>query len=262
MGRMVAAEVLRSDRFALVGANERAGHAAIGKNVAALVGNSGLDDSGTKHAPAGNAERGIIVTQGNAALLSADAVIDFTLPEYGIDLARQCAQSQTTLIIGTTGWGKKDAAALPAYGQHTVIVCAPNMSFGIALLRQFAKQAAAILGPDFDAEISEFHHRGKRDAPSGTALSLATALGRDMNPTDARPRTGVRNRGDIGFAVMRGGDVIGDHSVIFAGDGERLELTHRANDRRIYALGALRAAGWAQGQKPGFYTMEDVLGLK
>ena len=171
-------------------------------------------------------------------------------------------------IVGTTGLDAADLAALSAAARHAVIVRSGNMSLGVNLLGALVKRVATTLGEDFDIEIVEMHHRMKVDAPSGTALLLgeAAAAGRgiDLNSHSERGRdgiTGARQSGTIGFASLRGGTVIGDHTVIFAGRGERIELAHKAEDRTVFARGALKAALWAKGRKPGLYSMMDVLGL-
>ena len=171
-------------------------------------------------------------------------------------------------VIGTTGLAPHEEDAVLAASRHAVIIKSGNMSLGVNLLAALAKKAAEALGPDYDVEIVEMHHRLKVDAPSGTALMLgkAAAEGRRIGLEDHSVRVrdgqvGVRKRGDIGFATLRGGDVIGDHSVIFAGPGERLELTHRAGDRQLFARGAVKAALWGKGKPPGLYSMQDVLGL-
>ncbi|HUO53553.1 MAG TPA: 4-hydroxy-tetrahydrodipicolinate reductase, partial [Rhodoblastus sp.] len=203
-----------------------------------------------------------------AALLQADGVIDFTTPAATVDIAALAAQARIVHVVGTTGMTEDDLARLAAAARHAVIVRSGNMSLGVNLLAGLVEKVARTLGIDWDIEILEMHHRMKVDAPSGTALLLgeAAAKGRDMALADHSVRsrdghTGARKAGDIGFATLRGGTVVGDHSVIFAGAGERLELTHRAEDRGIFARGAVRAALWGRGRKPGLYSMVDVLGL-
>jgi 4-hydroxy-tetrahydrodipicolinate reductase len=198
----------------------------------------------------------------------ADAVLEFTSPAATVQHAELAAKKKKIHVIGTTGFEPPQLAALHRAGKQTVIVQAPNMSVGLNLLLRMVEQMAHALDADWDIEILEMHHRNKVDAPSGTALALgrAAAAGRgaDLDHVAKRVRdgiTGARRRGDIGFAVLRGGDVVSDHRVIFASEGERVELTHIATSREIYARGALRAALWAQGKPPGLYSMVDVLGL-
>jgi 4-hydroxy-tetrahydrodipicolinate reductase len=199
---------------------------------------------------------------------AAEGVLDFTTPVATVGFAEIAAQARIVHIIGTTGLSPDDEAKIAAAARHAVVVKSGNMSLGVNLLAALVRQAAKALGPDFDIEILEMHHRQKVDAPSGTALLLgkAAAEGRgvDLGHSSVRSRdghTGARRRGDIGFATLRGGSVVGEHSVIFAGDGETIELTHNASDRGLFARGAIAAALWGRGHKPGLYSMSDVLGL-
>ena len=196
----------------------------------------------------------------------ADAVIDYTAPENTVGLAEQAALHKKILVSGTTGLNSAQKAALIRAGESTRIVWSANMSVGVNLLMALVEQTAAKLGPETDIEIVEMHHRHKVDAPSGTALALgeAAAQGRHVNLAEAAVRvrdgiTGPRKEGSIGFASLRGGDVIGDHTVIFASQGERIELSHKAESRDIFARGALVAAEWAMTKPNGFYTMRDVV---
>jgi 4-hydroxy-tetrahydrodipicolinate reductase len=202
------------------------------------------------------------------AFANSDAVLDFTAPEATLAYADLAAQARIVHVIGTTGLTPEHEARLKAAARHCRIVRSGNMSLGVNLLAGLVRRAVAILGSDYDVEILEMHHRHKVDAPSGTALLLgrAAAEGRgvDLAGHSVRVRdghTGPRPPGAIGFATLRGGSVIGDHSVILAGDGERIEFTHRAESRDIFARGAIRAALWAFDKKPGLYDMADVLGL-
>jgi len=254
MGRNLIKATSESAGATLVGAIERPGTAAVGTDVGSLA---GIDPMG------------VIVGDDPAPLFeAADAVIDFTavatIPAHA-DLAVRYA---TALVVGTTGLAEAEFAALRRAGDSVPVVWASNMSLGVNLLLALTRQVAAALGPDYDIEVLEMHHRNKVDAPSGTALSLgqAAAEGRgialDQVWTKVRDgHTGARPSGSIGFATLRGGDVIGNHTVMYAGPGERLELTHKASDRGIYARGAVRAAQWASGRHPGFYGMADVLGV-
>lgn len=203
-----------------------------------------------------------------AAVLHADAIIDFTAPANTIALAGLAAQARCVHVIGTTGIGAEDQKKIVAASRHAAIVQSGNFSLGVNLLAALVRQAAEKLGPEFDIEILEMHHRHKVDAPSGTALMIerAAAEGRGLAVGEALlpPRvghTGPRPVGKIGFASLRGGSVVGDHTAIFAADHERIELTHRAESRGIFARGALAAALWGQGKAPGLYAMSDVLGL-
>lgn len=197
---------------------------------------------------------------------SADAVIDFTAPEHTVGLAALAAMHRKILVSGTTGLNSTQKEALIRAGESARVIWAANMSVGVNLLMALVEQTAAKLGAETDIEILEMHHRQKLDAPSGTALALgeAAARGRGVNLSDVAIRsrdghTGVRASGGIGFATLRGGDVVGDHSVIFAGAGERIELSHKAASRDIFARGALVAAQWVSGKPNGFYTMRDVV---
>ena len=203
-----------------------------------------------------------------AAIAAANAVLDFTAPAATVAFAALAAKSGAAHVIGTTGLSAEHERAIAAAARTTAIVKAGNMSLGINLLVALTRKVAATLDADYDIEIVEMHHRHKVDAPSGTALMLgeAAAQGRQIALSSASVRvrdghTGARTRGTIGFAALRGGNVVGDHSVIFAGEGERLEITHRAADRAIYTRGAIKAALWARGKPPGLYSMADVLGI-
>jgi 4-hydroxy-tetrahydrodipicolinate reductase len=218
---------------------------------------------------AGLGKLGIPITRDPLELfVRSEGVLDFTTPEATAEHATLAAQARIVHVIGTTGLSHEQDERVQAAARHAVIVKSGNMSLGVNLLAALVRKAAAMLDADFDVEIVEMHHRMKVDAPSGTALLLgeAVAAGRRiaLDAHNVRGRdghTGVRKRGDIGFAALRGGDVVGDHTVIFAGAGERLEFSHRASDRLIFARGAVAAALWGQGKPPGLYSMEDVLGL-
>ncbi|MGC1488031.1 MAG: 4-hydroxy-tetrahydrodipicolinate reductase [Albidovulum sp.] len=254
MGQMLAKTIMASDKARLVGAIERAGHAWVGQDLGAAMG--GVDI-------------GVIVTDDALeAFANAQAVIDFTAPAATVAFAALAAQARAVHVIGTTGFATDHLAALQAAARHAVIVRAGNMSLGVNLLTQLTKKVAAALDADWDIEVVEAHHRMKVDAPSGTALMLgqAAADGRGIRLEDHRDSgrdgiTGARKPGAIGFSAIRGGDIIGEHDVIFAGEGERIILRHIASDRSLFAKGALRAALWGQDKKPGEYDMLDVLGL-
>lgn len=218
---------------------------------------------------AGVGKLGVAITADPLELfIRSEGVIDFTSPEATVEHAALAAQARIVHVIGTTGLSPQQQDSILAASRHAVIVQSGNMSLGVNLLAALVRKAAEVLGPDYDVEIVEMHHRLKVDAPSGTALMLgrAAADGRQIGLDDHSVRardghTGIRKRGDIGFAALRGGDVIGDHTVVFAGPSERLELTHRASDRQLFARGAVRAAQWGLGKPPGLYSMQDVLGL-
>ncbi len=254
MGRMLAKAVLEAEGVALAGGTERAGHDAIGADIGVLA------DAGPC---------GLTVSVDTAALFErADAIIDFTVPEATAIHAGFAAKYGAALVAGTTGLDGGQHGALEAAAAFVPVVQAPNMSVGVNLLLGLATQVAAILGADYDIEIVEMHHRHKVDAPSGTALALghaaATGRGVPLDSVSKRARdghVGGRPAGEIGFATLRGGDVVGEHTVIFAGDGERVEITHKASSRTVFAQGAVRAAQWTADRPPGLYSMRDVLGL-
>ena len=254
MGRTVMAEVLAADGLELCGGLESSGHPTLGQDVGLLAGAEPI---------------GVAATDDERVIATADVAIEFSTPEVSVRHAGISAASGTAHVIGTTGLSAEQAAQLAQAAARTPIVWAPNMSLGVNLLLGLTEQVARALGPDdFDIEIVEIHHRHKVDAPSGTALALGEAAARGrgvaLEQVAVRGRdglTGARRAGTIGFAALRGGDAVGDHSVVFAGTGERLELVHKASDRRIYARGAVHAARWARGRAPGLYGMADVLGL-
>lgn len=255
MGRTLVRQVLETPGARLSGATERPGSDWIGRDVGEAMGGAAI---------------GVIVEEDPLEVFArSHAVLDFTTPEATLQHAALAAQARLTHVIGTTGLERPHLEALAAAARHAVIVRSGNMSVGVNLMTVMARRIAAVLGPDYDIEIVEMHHRGKVDAPSGTAMMLgeAVAAGRKVNLADASERgrdgfTGARATGAIGFASLRGGDVVGEHEVIFAGPGERLSMKHVATDRTLFARGAVRAALWGQSQPPGQYTMIDVLGLR
>ncbi|WP_299600328.1 4-hydroxy-tetrahydrodipicolinate reductase [uncultured Tateyamaria sp.] len=255
MGQMLIESVLKDDRMHLVGALERPSHDWVGRDVGEVMGGQPL---------------GVMVYDDPLEpMAKAQAVIDFTAPEATIALSKIAAQARAAHIIGTTGMSDEQIAQLEPAARHSPIVRAGNMSLGVNLLVQLTKQVAAALDEDFDIEVIEGHHHHKVDAPSGTALMLgeAAAEGRGVDLAQVRDAardgiTGARKRGDIGFSVIRGGDIVGEHEVLFAGAGERIVLKHMATDRALFAKGALRAALWAQDKAPGQYDMLDVLGMR
>ncbi len=254
MGQSLARAVAATEGCVLAGGVEAKGSPAVGRDLGEVAGLGPL---------------GIPITDDPLPLFAEiDGVLDFTAPRATVAFAGLAAQARIVHVIGTTGLSPDDMAAIEAAARHAAIVKAGNMSLGVNLLAGLTERVARTLGPEFDIEILELHHRHKRDAPSGTALMLgeAAASGRGVALKDHAVRSrdgdvGPRRKGDIGFTVMRGGDVVGEHKVIFAGDGERIELVHVATDRGIFARGAVRAALWARGQGPGLYSMADVLGL-
>ncbi|EAQ03806.1 dihydrodipicolinate reductase [Pseudooceanicola batsensis HTCC2597] len=254
MGQMLIETVRQSDRARLAGAVERQGHDWIGQDLGTCL---------------GTGELGVTVTDDPArAFDGAQAVLDFTAPAATVAFARTAARAGAAHVIGTTGFGDEDLVAIADAAKETAIVRAGNMSLGVNLLTMLVRKVAAALDEDYDIEVVEAHHNRKVDAPSGTALMLGEAAaggrGVDLSEVSDRGRdgiTGARRKGDIGFAVIRGGGIVGEHEVIFAGPGERITLRHVADDRALFARGALRAALWAQGREPGEYSMLDVLGL-
>ena len=214
--------------------------------------------------------RGVrIGSDANAALKDADVLVDFTRPEGTAAHLAACRAAKRAMVIGTTGFDASQLAAIRAAAKDIAIVMAPNMSVGVNVAMKLVETAARALGPDYDVEVFEIHHKMKVDAPSGTALKLgevaAAARGAALEKAAVHGRhgvTGERKSGTIGFSVARGGDIVGDHTVFFAGPGERIEITHRSGSRANYAQGAMRAAKWLAGKAPGLYDMQDVLGLK
>lgn len=253
MGRALVREIAQAQGVALSGALEAEGHPDLGRDAGQL---------------AGMAANGITLTADPLPLMAdAQAVIDFTRPMVSVMLAGLAAQARIVHVIGTTGFSADDEIRIKAASRHAVIVKSGNMSLGVTLLAALVERAAKAL-PGYDVEILEMHHKLKVDAPSGTALMLgqAAAKGREISleKNSLRGRdgdTGPRQEGGIGFASLRGGTVVGEHQVFLAGAGERITLSHSAEDRSIFARGALEAARWGQGKKPGLYSMADVLGV-
>ncbi|MCX5494882.1 4-hydroxy-tetrahydrodipicolinate reductase [Kaistia dalseonensis] len=254
MGRTLIRVIAETPGARLVGAIEHEGSPVLGQDAGVLAGLPAL---------------GVPVTDDPlTAFAKAQGVLDFTIPAATIGFAEIAAQARIVHIIGTTGLSVDEEARIDAAARHAVIVKSGNMSLGVNLLAALVRQAARALDADFDIEIAEMHHKHKIDAPSGTALLLgeAAAEGRGVALADVAIRsrdghTGARPRGAIGFAALRGGSVVGEHSVLFAGEGETIGFSHHAADRSIFARGAVKAALWALGKKPGRYSMADVLGL-
>ena len=253
MGRTLVRAVADTKGLVLSGAFEQPGSPFIGQDAGEL---------------AGLGKNGVLVTDDPAALIArADGLIDFTIPAATV--AHAALTAGKVHVIGTTGLSAEQEAKIQASSQKATIVKSGNMSLGVNLLGALVRRVAKALDDDFDIEIVEMHHNKKIDAPSGTALLLgkAAAEGRgiDFDQRNVMAReghTGARKKGDIGFAALRGGNVVGEHSVMFVGAAERIELVHKAEDRMLFALGAMKAALWAHGKPPGLYSMMDVLGLK
>ncbi|MEO8650819.1 MAG: 4-hydroxy-tetrahydrodipicolinate reductase [Hyphomicrobiaceae bacterium] len=255
MGQELIRTVHASNGAAVIaGAIERPGSIALGGDAGLLAGVGSL---------------GVKITDDPLDIVAqVDGILDFTVPAVSIEVAGLAANARIVHVIGTTGFAPEHEAAIKAAARHATIVKAGNMSLGVNLLVALTRKVAAALDADFDIEVLEMHHNHKIDAPSGTALMLgeAAAEGRGvaLAETSVRTRdghTGARKRGDIGFATLRGGNVVGEHSVLFAADGERLVLSHIATDRGIFARGAVKAALWGRGKGPGLFTMADVLGI-
>ncbi|MEQ8308269.1 MAG: 4-hydroxy-tetrahydrodipicolinate reductase [Hoeflea sp.] len=255
MGQSLVRAIADVDGVHLAGAIEREGSDAIGRDAGEIAGLGANDVA--------------ITADALPVFARADGVLDFTTPAATLEFAELAAQARIVHVIGTTGMGESDEAKLIAASRHSRIVKSGNMSLGVNLLSVLVRQAAKALDAnDWDVEVLEMHHRHKVDAPSGTALLLGEAAadgrGISLKENSVRVRdghTGAREAGSIGFATLRGGSVVGEHSVLLAGEGETIELSHKATDRSIFARGAVRAAMWARSQKPGYYSMLDVLGL-
>ncbi len=253
MGRMLIDAVLEAPDCALAGALDLPGSAALGQDAGAFAGRLS----------------GVLITDDlRAGLGSADVLIDFTRPEGTLAHLAVCLALGVKAVIGTTGFSATQKAEVAACGQHIALMMAPNMSVGVNVVLKLLEQAARALNTGYDIEVIEAHHRHKVDAPSGTALKmgevLARALGRDLKDCAVYAREGVtgeRDPSSIGFATIRGGDIVGDHTVLFAGIGERIEITHKSSSRVTYAQGSLRAARFLAGQQRGLFDMNDVLGL-
>lgn len=251
MGALLVRLVRDSSDFELVGGTDRPGTAAIGLDVGLAARLGPLEV--------------VTVDALERALPGADVVIDFTTAEASLAHARACAAAKVPLVVGSTGFSPEAKVAMAEAARQTPVVMAPNMSVGVNLVIEVARELARRLGDDFDVEVLEAHHRMKKDAPSGTALRLAEQLalglgrGPDVIRTERSGVIGERPAGEIGVQTLRGGDVVGEHTVFFFGDGERIELTHRASSREQFGRGALRAARWVVGRPPGLYDMTHVL---
>ncbi|NQU39073.1 MAG: 4-hydroxy-tetrahydrodipicolinate reductase [Lentisphaerae bacterium] len=253
MGQAIARYAVQHSKASIGAAIEQSDHATLGRDMGTL---SGLDPLG------------VLISDRLADIAATDAVIDFTFHSAVPDHVRAAQEAGRAFVLGTTGLTEEEATVVREAARTIPVVWAPNMSLGMNLLFAMVKQAAAALSDEYDIEIVEAHHKHKQDAPSGTALGLAksAAAGRQVALDDVADygrhgMTGERVPGRIGMHAVRGGDIVGDHTVMFAADGERLELTHRASSRDIFAVGAVKAALWVPSQTPGLYSMQDVLGL-
>jgi 4-hydroxy-tetrahydrodipicolinate reductase len=254
MGRMLVAEIAATEGCSIAGGSAARGSGYVNQDIGELAG------IGRIGIPIGDTVEKL--------MRDSDVVLEFTSPDATVEHAELAANLGTAMVIGTTGLSPEQGERVRGAARNIPVVWAPNMSLGVNVLLSVVEEVAKRLGPDWDVEIMEMHHRGKVDAPSGTALALghAAAAGRGVRLEDVEQRardgiTGPRRAGDIGFAALRGGDVTGDHHVIFAGAGERLEIIHRATSRAIYAKGAVRAARWVVARPPGVYGLKEVLGL-
>lgn len=254
MGRELVVACQRNDALELVAAFGAPGGTGIGMDAGRLA---GVDECGVE-----------VASSEAMADTGFDVLVDFSLPEPSIDALRICVEKQAAMVIGTTGYSDEQQAEIDQAAATISIVQAPNYSAGVNLTLELLRTAAKALGDTVDIEVIEAHHRHKIDAPSGTALRigevLAESTGRNLDDCAVYARhgnTGARERQTIGFQTIRGGDIVGEHTVLFAGDGERLEISHKASSRQTFAGGAMRAAGWAAQQAPGRYGMNDVLGL-
>jgi 4-hydroxy-tetrahydrodipicolinate reductase len=253
-GRLITA-IKDTDGLELAGALEMPGHAAVGQDAGLLAGCGPLGVE--------------IVDSHEKALAKADVLIDFTFPEVSLNNLEICARLGKKIVIGSTGFTPEQRRQVEDYAKKIPVVLAPNMSVGVNACFKLLKEAARILGNGFDVEIVELHHNQKKDSPSGTAVRMgeivAEALGRDYNKNAVYHREGMcgaRTKEEIGMQTVRGGDIVGEHTVYFIGMGERIEITHRAMSRDMFARGAVRAANWIADQQPGLYDMQDILGLK
>ena len=254
MGMSIASLAGTDEDIELVGATEVPGHVSIGRDLGDLVEGAGP---------------GVSVSDSiEVAARAADVIIDFTVPEATLAHAEYSVRNEKSMVIGTTGFTSEQREKLLRLLDRIPCILSPNMSVGVNVLFEISRQVASHLGESYDAEIFETHHRGKADSPSGTAIALAETVAaglgselKDVARYERHGRIGARKRGEIGIQTLRGGDVVGDHTVMFLGDGERVELTHKATSRENFSSGALRAAKWIPGKSPGVYAMRDVLGF-
>ncbi len=254
MGGRIITAIKETEGLQLSGALEMAGHPALGQDAGLLAGCGAL---------------GVTITDCHEqALQDAEVLVDFTFPEVSLKNVEICARMGKTIVIGSTGFTPEQRTRVQEYACQVPVVLAPNMSVGVNACFKILREAARILGEGFDVEIVELHHNQKKDSPSGTAVRMgeivAEALGRDYQSSAVYHREGMcgaRTKEEIGMQTVRGGDIVGEHTVYFIGMGERIEITHRAMSRDMFARGAVRAAGWIVGQQPGVYDMQDILGL-
>ena len=254
MGMSIASLAGTDEDIELVGATEVPGHVSIGRDLGDLVEGAGP---------------GVSVSDSiEVAARAADVIIDFTVPEATLAHAEYSVRNEKSMVIGTTGFTSEQREKLLRLLDRIPCILSPNMSVGVNVLFEISRQVASHLGESYDAEIFETHHRGKADSPSGTAIALAETVAaglgselKDVARYERHGRIGARKKGEIGIQTLRGGDVVGDHTVMFLGDGERVELTHKATSRENFSSGALRAAKWIPGKSPGVYAMRDVLGF-
>lgn len=255
MGSRIINVLAGSEGIGLAAAVEKKGHPLIGQDAG---GPAGLSSTGV-----------LIIDNLDAALAAGEVLIDFTFTEATLEHIGACARHHRPIVVGTTGFSKEELAQIRKFSETIPCLLSPNMSIGVNLSFKILAEVAQALGDDYDVEIVEAHHRMKKDAPSGTALKMAQvvagALGRNLDEVGVYARKGMigeRSRMEIGIQTLRAGDIVGEHTVLFAGKGERIEITHRAHSRDTFAAGAVRAAKWLAGKKPGMYDMQDVLGLK
>jgi len=256
MGRAITSVINKTDGIVVAGATEREGSEFIGRDIGDLAGLGPLGK---------NVSSDLLETLKSE---KGDVVIDFTSPDATIRHMLIAVERGVGMVIGTTGLGKNREGEIQEAAKQIPVVFAPNMSVGVNLMLRLIRVAASVLGEDYDMEVLEAHHRLKKDAPSGTAMKLAEALaeatGKDLDQDGVFCRKGMigeRKKGSIGVQAIRAGDIVGDHTVLFGGDGERIEITHRASSRETFARGAVRAALWLNGRGPGLYSMQDVLGF-
>ncbi|MGE5174628.1 MAG: 4-hydroxy-tetrahydrodipicolinate reductase [Betaproteobacteria bacterium] len=257
MGSRIINVLSTSDGIRLSGAVERKGHPLVGQDA---CGPAGLPASGVLT---------VITDDLAAALKSGDVLIDFTMPEASLSHIKTCAEMGKPLVVGSTGFSAQQLSEISTFTHKVPCVLSPNMSIGVNLCFKILAEVAKTIGEDYDMEIVEAHHRMKKDAPSGTAMKMAQviahAVNRNLDEVGVYARKGMigeRSKKEIGIQTLRAGDIVGEHTVMFAGKGERIEITHRAHSRDTFAAGAVRAAKWVVGKKPGLYDMLDVLGLK
>jgi len=254
MGSTILSLLINSNEFEVVGATELSGSPAIGKDIGALTASA---EQGTK-----------VKEKIEDAFKDADGIIDFSSPASTLQTAEYAAKNCKALVIGTTGFSDKQKKSLLKLAQNFPCVFSPNMSVGVNVMFEMSKKLTELLGNDFDIEILESHHRNKKDSPSGTALKIAEVVSQSLNKNlsdiavySRHGNIGERKKGEIGIQTLRGGDVVGEHSLIFYGDGERIEFTHKASSRDTFASGAIRALKWVSDRPAGLYSMKDVLGF-